>query len=89
MELTQQQATEIAARILDLQPATCDVRLFADEGGQYQARVMLQLGDLMAPDLARLVDQLKQLSALVEAEGLQVTSQAPLHVTLGHRDATP
>lgn len=90
MELTQEQANQVAARVVkELEPATCSVRLFADDDGQYSARVMMQLGDPMKPEIERLTDQLRRLASLVEDERLKVTYQGFLDVTLAHGDAEP
>lgn len=89
MELTLERATEIAERIVELEPWTCDVRLFPDDDGVYRATVLVQLGDPTDPNITRTAEQLRQLADLIEAEGIKVVSAATLNLTLAHRDAKP
>lgn len=83
MELDLQRATEIAERLLELQPSTCDVHLFSDDAtGGYGARVALALGDPLQLDLAALAEQLRALAELLDAEELKITSVTSLTLML-------
>jgi hypothetical protein len=84
-----QRANEIAEKLLDLSPWTCDVHLFSDDeqGGAYAAQVFVELVDPTVPfDISAFIERLGQLRDLLEAERVQVLSNTSLRLTLTLRD---